>query len=179
MARNGYRVMVLTSKIQAGQNDRDANPGVDVLRVPASHILERRFFIPFPLFSPRLVIDAWRLLRQADVVHIHDVFYMCSWVAALIAAAMRKPVFLTQHVALVEHSSKLVMWMQRLVYATFGRLIFRKAALVVAYNANVRDFLIARGVPEQRILFLANGINTSKFRPPAPGERRAVCRQTG
>jgi len=171
--------MVLTSMTQAGEIDREASPGVEVARVPASHILERRFFIPFPLFSPRLFIDAYRRLRQADVVHIHDVFYISSWVVTLMAAAMGKPIVLTQHVALVEHASQFVMWIQRLVYATFGKFIFRRAALVVAYNANVRDFLIERGVPERCILFLANGIDIDKFHPAAPGERHAIRERFG
>ncbi|HEV7609034.1 MAG TPA: glycosyltransferase family 4 protein [Steroidobacteraceae bacterium] len=174
LVENGYRVIVLTSRLEAPQPAEEPRPGVEVIRVACWHVFERRFFIPFPLFSPGLIPRAWRALRRVDIVHIHDVFYLSSWVVAALAAIARKPVLLTQHVAMVEHRSRLVMSAQRLVYATAGKWIFARARSIFVYNENVRAFLRARRVTDDRIRLLANGIDTAQFRPAGESERREI-----
>ncbi len=173
LAANGYQVVVLTSRVAEGD---DAAPaaGVDVIRIGCSHFFERKFFIPFPLFSPRLICEAWRQLGRADIVHIHDVFYVSSWVVAVLAAVRRKPMLLTQHVAMVEHPSRLVMGIQKLVYATAGRFIFSRARCIVAYNDIVRAFLRAQRVPDDRVLQLINGIDVARFHPATDAQRREI-----
>jgi D-inositol-3-phosphate glycosyltransferase len=179
LAENGYQVVVLTSRYgRVRDADRDGT-GIHVIGVPCSHILEKVINIPFPLFSVSLIWRAWKLVRAADVVHIHDVFYISSWVAGALAIVLRKPMLVTQHVAMVDHSSRLVMLVQRLVYATFGRLLFAKARKVVVYNQNVQSFLRSMGVPQDRILFLSNGIDTAVFRPAAHEERAAIRQRYG
>ncbi len=165
MAQNGYDVTVLTSQYGQTREQDAVHPGVEVIRLPCSHILERLFSIPFPLFSPRLIWETWKQVKRAAIVHVHDVFYMSSWVAVFLAVLARRPILLTQHVAMVEHSNPLVMLVQRLVYATIGRWSFSKARTIVAYNENVRVFLRSMGVQEARILFMVNGIDTEEFRP--------------
>lgn len=174
LVENGYRVIVLTSRLESAPIAEQPRAGLEVIRVACSHVFERLFFIPFPLFSPRLIAVAWRQLKRVDIVHIHDVFYVSSWVVAVLAAIARKPLLLTQHVALVEHRSRLVMGIQRLVYATAGRWIFARARSIVVYNENVRAFLRSRGVPQDRVVALSNGIDTELFRPAGEGERRDI-----
>jgi D-inositol-3-phosphate glycosyltransferase len=179
LALNGYQVVVLTSRYGQVRDVDRGGAGIHVVGVPCSHILEKVLNIPFPLFSPSLLWRAWRLIRTADVVHIHDVFYVSSWVAGVLAMLLRKPMLVTQHVAMVDHSSTLVMFVQRLVYATLGRWLFSVARKVVVYNQNVQSFLRSKGVPQARILFLSNGIDTAAFRPAPPEERAAIRQRFG
>jgi D-inositol-3-phosphate glycosyltransferase len=174
LVENGCRVVVLTSRVKGLPGVEHPQPGLEVIRVPCAHFFEKLFFIPFPIFSPRLITETWRQLKRVDLVHLHDVFYMSSWVVALLARISRKPMLLTQHVAMVEHRNRLVMWIQRLVYATAGRAIFAMARTVIVYNENVRTFLHGRGVADARILPLANGIDTGRFRPVPDSERRDI-----
>jgi glycosyltransferase involved in cell wall biosynthesis len=160
--------------VESAQRREQPGPGIEIIRIACWHLFERLFFIPFPLFSPRLISTAWRQIRRADVVHIHDVFYVSSWVAAVLAVMARKPIVLTQHVAMVQHSSRLVMGLQRLVYATAGRWIFAKAQSIVVYNRNVADFLRAHRVPDDRVQWIANGVDTRLFRRAQPEERRGI-----
>ena len=179
MVEAGYHVTVLTSKYGPSGTEADADTRLEVLRVPCSHLIERLSSIVFPLFSPRLFFELWNQVKRADIVHIHDVFYMSSWAAAVFAVLARRPMLLTQHVAMVEHSSKLVMRMQRLVYGTVGRWIFSKALRIVVYNENVRAFLRSRAVPEARILSMPNGIDTTQFCPATAEERIELRRRFG
>jgi D-inositol-3-phosphate glycosyltransferase len=179
LAENGYQVVVLTSRYgRVRDTDRGAT-GIQVIGVPCSHLLEKVFNIPFPLFSIGLIWRAWKQIRAAHVVHIHDVFYLSSWVAGVLAVLLHKPMLVTQHVAIVDHSSRLVMLVQRVVYATVGRWLFARARKVVVYNQNVQSFLRSLGVPQERILFLANGIDTAAFRPAAQQERAAIRQHFG
>ncbi len=171
MAQHGYQVVILTSRYGRVPDSDRGGPGINVVGVPCSHFLEKVFNIPFPLFSFSLIWRAWSLVRTADVVHIHDVFYLSSWVAGAFAALLGKPVLVTQHVAMVDHSSRLIMLVQRLVYATFGRWLFSGARKVVVYNQNVQSFLQSMGVAPGKILLLSNGIDTLAFRPAAQQER--------
>jgi D-inositol-3-phosphate glycosyltransferase len=174
MVESGYQVVVLTTKYLQSPQEDGTRTGIEVIRLPCSWILETLFSIPFPLFSPRLVYETWRQVKRAAVVHIHDVFYINSWVACALAVLARKPILLTQHVALVEHSSWLVMFIQKLVYGTIGRWIFSKARSIVVYNQNVGEFLRSEGVPGSRILFMANGIDTAQFCPATQDERADI-----
>jgi glycosyltransferase involved in cell wall biosynthesis len=171
LAASGYQVLVVTSKYGAQSHDEGSYADLQVIRIACSHVLESRFGIVFPLFSPRLVCELWRQVKRADVVHVHDVFYMSSWLAGLFSFLARRPMLLTQHVGMVEHSSRIVMFVQRLVYGTIGQWLFCKSRRIVVYNENVRAFLRSRGVPDARILLMANGIDTAKFCPPTPAER--------
>jgi D-inositol-3-phosphate glycosyltransferase len=179
MAENGYRVVVLTTKYEQSPQEDCARTGIAVIRLPCSWAVQNLFSIPFPLFSPRLLSETWRQVKRADVVHIHDVFYINTWVAGAFAVLARRPLLLTQHVAMVDHSSRLVMFIQKLVYRTIGRWIFSKARRIVVYNQNVQAFLRSEGVPETRILFMANGIDTTKFCPATRDERIAIRRLFG
>jgi len=104
---------------------------------------------------------------------------MSSWLAGLFSVLKRRPMLLTQHVGMVEHSSRLVMFVQRLVYDTIGQWLFIKAESIVVYNENVRAFLRSRSVADSRIMLMANGIDTATFRPPTPAERSQIRARFG
>jgi glycosyltransferase involved in cell wall biosynthesis len=88
---------------------------------------------------------------------------MPSWFALLWAFLFRKPLILTQHVAMVPHTSRIVMFGQKVAYAIFGKLIFAYATKIVVYNPQVRDILLSYGVPADKILLTHNGIETKVF----------------
>lgn len=177
LAARGHEVTVLTSSDRGGVSREG---GVRVVRVAAWNGLEDRAGVPFPVFSPRLLGRAIRLAREADLVHVHDCFYLSSWSAGLAAAFARKPVVLSQHVAVVDHPSALVSAVQKLVYGTAGRLLVRRAARVFVINEHVGRFVRGLGAPEEKIVILSNGVDTDRFRPPKdPAEREGLRERFG
>lgn len=171
----GHTVRVLTFAVGSARAGYAYEDGVAVIRVRAWNIMEKKFGIPFPFAGLGLLWHMWKEVRNADAVHIHDVFYMTSWVAYIFARLYQKPVMLTQHVALVEHTSALVMWGQRIVYATFGRCLFRYARTIIVYNENVRAF-VERYVTASKLQLIRNGIDTTFYHPPKDAERE-TCRE--
>lgn len=178
LTERGYDVRVLTCRHDRSVPRRSTGPHGTTLRSAAFNGFERRG-VTFPLVSPLFLLRVLREVRGAELVHLHDVFYTTSHLAALALAIARKPYALTQHVALVDHPSRLVMAVQRLVYRTVAAPVLRRARGIVVYNTNVRDHLVAMGVPDERVLLTHNGIDTERFTPATPEERRELKASLG
>lgn len=152
----GWEVTVVSSGVGTRVEE-----GVRTVRVQAWNGLEEWFGVPFPVFSPRLLRVLAREVRRADLVHVHDVLYVSSWVAALWCLALRTPYVVHRHVGFVHHSSALVRLVQGAVLATFGRLVLRGARTVLPIDEHV-----ASGLPDPaKAEVLGNGVDTARFVP--------------
>jgi glycosyltransferase involved in cell wall biosynthesis len=176
LVQRGHDVTVLTSAVP-GAPGLTTEHGVRVRRLRVLNRFERHG-IPFPVFGPSLLLRAWRAVRAADVVHVHDMLYVSSWVTALLCRTTRTPYVVTQHVGMVEHTSRLVGIVQTLVLRTVGALVLTGAARVLPISPVIEDWTRAR-VPGVRTRVLRNGIDRTRFRPPRPGEREEVRRLLG
>lgn len=176
LAALGHQVTVVTSSVAANQRS-GTHRGVHVIRIKCWNFLEKHA-IPFPIFSPRLLPVIWRETGAADVVHIHDVFYISSLVAAVCAVWRKKPIVLTQHVAAVPHSA-LINLAERAVYATAGAYIFRRAARIMTLNDRVENFVRSFGVKPQVCRFVPVGTDCQLFRPATAAEKRAQRQKFG
>lgn len=136
----GHEVLVVTC---AGIDEEPGSAvvkGVSVYRAKVWNFFDMRFGIPFPIVGLGYIAKSFTAILRADAVQLHDVFYMPSWFALLWAFVFRKPLILTQHVAMVPHPSRVVMFIQKAVYVTFGKMLFAYATKIVVYNPQVRDF---------------------------------------
>ena len=188
LAALGHQVTVLTSQCEAGANGRNGQTqqpradqgGYRMIRVPAWNGLEHRWGIAFPVFRPlRLLRQLIRLSRDADVIHVHDVYHPSSVLASCLARVRRKPLFATQNVGIVEHDMAAVRLAQRIVYATVGQLVWRWASAVTAYNPIVQNFLLDQHVPAAKIRLRYNGIDTREFRPGDAESAQATRKRHG
>ena len=178
LARAGHDVTVITCRHdrRIAKTER-VEPGYTVRRVRAMNFVESRFGVTFPIVSPLLLLTLFRAARRADLVHIHEVLYPPSHAAALAAKLARRPLFITQHVAVVAFPNALVRAVQRVAYRLAGRRLFRQARGIVTYNANVRDFVIAQGADPSTVLLHHNGIDTDYFSPTTDDEARRLRRE--
>jgi D-inositol-3-phosphate glycosyltransferase len=174
LAARGVQVRVLTCAGGA-RAGREQLGRVQVTRVRAWNILERAFGVPFPICAPSLLPAAWREVRWAGVVHLHDAQYLTSWAAALACRITGTPYVITQHVDLVEHPSALVRLGQRMVHRVVGRRVLRGARTVFVLNDRVRAFAVAAGVAEADVELLPNGVDTQTFHP-ADRRQRSITR---
>jgi glycosyltransferase involved in cell wall biosynthesis len=172
LTARGWRVTIVSSAETVGPGSRDED-GVRTVRVRAWNGLEERFGVPFPLFSPRLLITLGREVRRADVVHVHDVLYLTSWVASFWCLVLRTPYVVHRHVGFVHHSSALVRLVQGVVLATFGRMVLRGARTVLPIDAHIAATLHQSGVDSSKVEVLGNGVDTTRFhpRPREPRDR--------
>ncbi len=184
LAARGWDVALLSSAAGAPPGVRTER-GVRTVRVRAWSGLEARFGVPFPVFSPWLLVAAWREVRRADVVHVHDPLYLTSWVAALWCVVLRTPYVVHRHVGFVHHSSALVRLVQRLVLGSAARVVLANARAILPID----DHIAGRWLRSERqrasrnrgaaVRVLPNGVDTSRFRPPTQGERERIRRELG
>ncbi len=163
LVTHGHEVSVVTCAGSEEASGHTTVKGVSVYRAKVWNFFDTRFGIPFPIVGLGYISKSFTAVRQADVVQLHDVFYMPSWFALLWAFVFNKPLILTQHVAMVPHPSRVVMLIQKTVYAIFGKMLFAYATKIVVYNPQVRDFLLRHHVPAEKILLTHNGIETKVF----------------
>ncbi len=178
LVASGNEVTVLTTDGERASSMMTPE-GYRIVRVKAWEGLERHRGIPFPVSGRSLMTTTRRLVRWADLVHIHDVLYMPCWAAAWAARRAGRPVIVTQHVATVAHTSAATRLAQRAVYGSAGSRILRGAERVTVLNGRVAGFVAEQGVRPDRIRLLPNGVDTTRFRPPAPGEREELRRAYG
>lgn len=179
LAQRGHLVTVLTCSHREGMPRHERSDDYTVRRAKTLNVFERWLGVPFPIVSPMFLLTMVREARRAEILHIHDVFYTTSHIGFLAALLCRKPFYLTQHVALVEHPSHLVMAVQRTVYRLVGRAMLRKARAIIVYNANVRDFVTGIGAKPSRVFMNHNGIDTDWFSPIAPEKKKDLRVQYG
>lgn len=180
LVERGHAVTVLTCAPRKDLvGEEAAGDGCRVVRVPALNFIERRWGVTFPFVSPLLLGRMLREVRRAEVVHIHDAFYPLSHVAFLACLLTGRSFHMTQHVAVVDHPSRMVVAVQRLIYAWAGRAMFRRASSVVAYNARVRDFVVGLGAAPERVSMQHNGIDTGWFSPADAATRTQLRRRYG
>ena len=141
---------------------------VEIERIRSTYLLHRLMYLPYPLPEPLSAASAIRrALRDVDVVHVQDALYVTS--AAVLAAARRRgvPSVLTQHVAFVPQSSRVLDAAQRCAIATLGRCV-RLATTVTTVNPAVAEWVEETwGVPAR---WLPVGVEP----PASDGDRSRV-----
>lgn len=90
LAACGHQVTVLTSRYSEDLPLREERDGVDIVRLP---VLAR---ISKGVIMPGIGLQAWRLARQADVIHLH-LPQLDAALISLIGRVLGKPVVLTYH----------------------------------------------------------------------------------
>jgi glycosyltransferase involved in cell wall biosynthesis len=90
LVKRGHEVTILTSRFDETLLAHENCEGVEVIR---PKVLLR---ISKGVIMPEILIHAWRLARQSDVIHLH-VPQLDAAPIALIGKMLRKPVVLTYH----------------------------------------------------------------------------------
>jgi D-inositol-3-phosphate glycosyltransferase len=170
----GHTVSVVTFAGGGEQRGVETKNGVTVYRVGGLNFFESTFGIPFPIGGIGLIFRIWKEVKNADAIHLHDVFYQSSWVTLVFVALYRRPLFLTQHVGYVSHPNQMVMLVQKLVYATFGKALFTYATKIISYNKIVTAFLKEQGVSSSKVLELRNGIQISAYQKVSAEEKEKL-----
>ncbi len=137
LASRGHNVTLISSNIPQTSKTFVLN-GVTYLKVPAAALLER-LHVPVPiLFFNKSVI---RAIRNADIVHVHDILYPSSFLAALLGKLHNKRVILTQHVPHVQYSNKIINTIEKLAFHSVGKVTLWASDATIVYNPYVHKWI--------------------------------------
>lgn len=179
LSKLGNKVHLVTCRHDTSLPLHETLSTHSIQRFRALNFIENKFGVTYPLISPLHFFSLLRSAGKNDIVHVHDVFYELSHLSGIAALLRKKPLYITQHVALVEHPSKLVMFVQKAIYNTIGKFLFQKAAGIVVYNSNVKDYLLSLGIDEKKIVQTHNGVDTTFFSPNSTGDTVALKKKYG
>ncbi|MEW2136130.1 glycosyltransferase [Streptomyces sp. NPDC005409] len=142
--------------------------GVPAKLFPARRLLPLGFS---GMTSPALLASAGRLVRDADVVHVHLARDLVTLPVALAALRARKPLVLQTH-GMVDPSEKLLA---KVLDALAVRRLLRGADAVLYLTPHEREGLDAVvGAPLARTVRLVNGTPAQEERPPLSGPPRIL-----
>jgi D-inositol-3-phosphate glycosyltransferase len=167
LASRGHKVTVISSNIPRTSKIFVLNR-VTYIKVPAVALLER-LHIPVPmLFFNKSVISA---IRNANIVHVHDILYPSSLVAALLAKLYRKRVVLTQHVPHVQYANRLINSIEKLAFYTIGLLTLRVSDESIVLNTSVHKWISQY---KNAVHYLPNGVDAKLFKQSTEQEKQAI-----
>lgn len=175
----GHKVVLITSDGNGSGHSPNYPASVRVIRVPAWHVLERRFRLPYPLFGPGLLRHLWREVGWCDCVHVHGFVFMSSVLALVIAWLRGRPRLLTDHGGEQHFESRLLVILAFISAHTLGRLSARLASRLMTYNTRIMQFLDRLVGKEGVTRFVPNPINKRLFRPRTVDDRLASRKGLG
>ncbi|MDK9494591.1 glycosyltransferase [Streptomyces katrae] len=142
--------------------------GVPAKLFPARRLLPLGFS---GMTSPALLTSASRLVREADVVHVHLARDLVTLPLALAALRAGKPLVLQTH-GMVDPSGRLLA---KVLDAVAVRRLLRGADAVLYLTPHEREGLDAVvGSPLARAVRLVNGTPAQEERPPLAGPPRIL-----
>ncbi len=144
------------------------------VRLPAFNALEPTLAMPYPVIGPTGYHRIGEVVANSDVVHVHDCLYTTSLAADRAAARLRRPMLVTQHVAMATFLGGLVDPLLCAAYRTVGRGVLRHARRVAFVSESVRDWFLAHVAVDLPTVVTPSAVDTSRFRPPTPSERAAA-----
>jgi D-inositol-3-phosphate glycosyltransferase len=149
------------------------------IRVSCWNGLERWLGVPWPVWSPAGVLEVSRLVKWADVMHVHDCLYIGSVAAAIAANRRHTPIVLSQHIGLVQYGPRMLNAIQRLAYRTLGVAVLRRVTSVVCCTPAAVTFVTRLLREPIRLESIPNGIDTGRFHPASLVERRVARQRFG
>jgi D-inositol-3-phosphate glycosyltransferase len=149
------------------------------IRVACLNWLEQ-FGIPLPIWGLSAMSAVLRLVKWADVLHVHDCLYPGSIWGVGLGRLLKKPVILSQHIGFICYSRKFINFIEEMAYRLIGKTVLRSATSIAAATPSAQNFLpgLLSGIARP-INHIPNGIDTDRFRPVPPGEREQIRQALG
>ncbi len=182
---DGFSVRVVTKRVDAGLPDAETIDGVPVERIGPP--------------GERSGSGKWRLLPAAtrwllhhaaeyDVVCVVD--YRGIGIAALASRLLRgRPVVFQGQTTGVLSGASIDPFLARLGLSAHGivgravtwpiRAVYGRTDALACISRVLEREALAAGLPRDRIHFLPNAIDMTRFHPPAPDERQRLRREQG
>jgi glycosyltransferase involved in cell wall biosynthesis len=161
-------IHVLTTAVDPGLPRRERVDGVAVTRV---FVDVGRAWSKLQA-TVRMVVEAVRLARRCDLVHIHGVSTK-NVIVTIVAKLLRRRIVLSLHTAgydepeAIARQGRLALW------------AFRSADLYLSVSPGLVESYLAAGLPPGRLLQVPNGIDIDRFTPASAVERRAIRERLG
>jgi len=162
--RHGVTVEWFASRTDAvGENH---NPSITMVPVGSWNGIERLTGLPYPLWSPRALLELSRAVARSDAVHVHDFSYPSSIFASIFARWHGVPLLLTQHTGAVRTGNRVFSALFWIAEQTIGRWMFAIASRVACVAQTTHAHWRPRARDEAKLVTIWNGLDFEKLRSP-------------
>jgi glycosyltransferase involved in cell wall biosynthesis len=183
LVAGGSAVTVVTRRGEASWPAEEWLDGMRVVRVPPSGPGRRGKFA----MTPAAMAALWRERDAYDVLVVRGTRVL--GLPGLVAGRLSgRPVVLQPEIN-GEMSGEVYTWGTRLAKRPWRHgvaaavaarnLLLRDADAFVAMSRKIRDEFLAAGVAPERVAHLPHGVDTDRFRPGTPAERKALRERLG
>ena len=173
LVKKGHEVTIVTSKIHR-EKAIEQTEGIRIVRIPAWNLFEKKFGIPYPIFSPRLVSTIHSEIKKNDMILAHGALYLGSFISSFIAKIYKKPFLLTEHVGFVKYKSSIINAVEKIALRTIGLTTIRLSDATIVYNMHVDKWIRQH---KNKVHYLPNGVDFNLFHRPTEQEKQAIREQ--
>jgi glycosyltransferase involved in cell wall biosynthesis len=164
LVKLGHRVTILTSRIPDNSPFPD-QPDIKLIRIPAFNIFEKKFGIPFPVFSPELIWKSYFAARNCDIIHVHGHVYLTSLAACVWGKLLGKKIILTQQNTFIQHRIKLVCLVEKIFDRSVGKFTLKSANIIIAASQKTAEYTTSIIHSPDNLIVRYNGVDTDRFTP--------------
>lgn len=146
-------------------------PQVDNIQcysVQSNNFLENKFGIPYPIWNISSIKSINSLIKNVDLVHIHDYIYMGNLLGFILTKINKKPVVITQHIGLVPYNNPFLRLLFNLLNKTLGKIILRLSNKTIFISTVVKKYFYGDIPP---IKIIPNGVSHTTYLPLSTSER--------
>lgn len=140
-------------------------PSLRIAHAKSINLLERRFGLPWPIWGPRSMLELWRQVKAADIIHVHDYLYPSSIAAFLFSIFSRRPLVLTQHIGFIPYQSRFMRALLEVLNRTLGRLVLGRSDQVAFVGKQVMDYFGNFVSYKTGPVLIPNGVSHNRYHP--------------
>lgn len=190
LAQRGHQVTVLTTlpnypsgivppEYRKGKMREEMHKGVRIVRVWSYISPNKGFFrrilsqLSFGCLSPIL---GWRKVGNPDVIIVESPPLFDAFAARTLSGLKKRPFIFTVSDIWPESAIQMGMLRNRTLIRLAEWLeasAYRKAGRVWTVTKGIQDTLIGRGLPEEKVFLVTNGVDTKEFKPLPREQARA------
>lgn len=153
--------------------------GVACVPARACNAIERRWGVPYPLWSPAALRQLGKAARAAEAVHLHDCLYLPNLVAYAAARLAGRPVLVTQHVGMVPYRNPALRALLFAAYRVLARVVLGGATQAVFVSDAVRRYFAGFVAFKSPPALVPNGVDLTVFHPVDDARRNALRVELG
>lgn len=155
----GCKVSVVTSRLD-GTKKEEVIDGIRVKRLPSMVFKNLPSLLPPPYAIP--LSFPLREYRRADILHLHNRFFLGYNAVAFLKMLLGKPLFLSLHNSRTSGIDAPTDFLGGIFDGTLGNMVIRSADRIIANSQNTLDTTAPFAKQKARVIY--NGIDAEKYR---------------
>ncbi|MCK5450023.1 glycosyltransferase family 4 protein [Candidatus Pacearchaeota archaeon] len=163
LVKQGHEVTIVSSKI-GDEKEREIIDGIKIIRVKAWNFFEKKFGIPYPVFSLRLIKVLNDEVKKAEVINLHGHVYFSSVIGAHICKKLEKSFVLTQHNNYIYYKNPIFNFMEFVVDKILGKYVLSSAKEIIVISNQTKQYVQSIIKKSKKISIIYNGIDLEKFK---------------